>query len=42
MTLPNDDTWDPATKVGATATMAAASRAIATRHQRAAVISTCI
>lgn len=31
MTLPNDDTWDPATKVGATATMAAAARAIATR-----------
>lgn len=30
MTLPNDDTWDPATKVEATATMAAAARAIAT------------
>lgn len=31
MTLPNDDTWGPATGVGTTATMAAAARAIATR-----------
>lgn len=31
MTVPNDDTWGPATSVGTTATMAAAARAIATR-----------
>ena len=30
MTRTNDDTWDPATSVGATATMVAAARAIAT------------
>ncbi|OBF58910.1 SAM-dependent methyltransferase [Mycobacterium sp. 852002-53434_SCH5985345] len=31
MTLPNDDAWGPATRVGTTATMAAAARAVATR-----------
>ncbi|ORW45574.1 SAM-dependent methyltransferase [Mycobacterium paraense] len=31
MTPPNDGAWDPATGVGATATMAAAARAVATR-----------
>ena len=30
MTRTNDDTWDLATSVGATATMVAAARAIAT------------
>ncbi|OBH21369.1 SAM-dependent methyltransferase [Mycobacterium sp. E3247] len=33
MTQPDDDTWGPATRVGTTATMAAAARAIATRDK---------
>lgn len=33
MTLPYDDTWGPGTRVGTTATMAAAARAIATREE---------
>ena len=33
MTRTNDDTWDLATSVGATATMVAAARAIATTRR---------
>ena len=33
MTRTNDDTWDLATSVGATATMVAAARAIATTDE---------